>query len=113
MFTGRGARTGVHQGADLFFGGEGQRAGDLRQFFRFHFVQLVIAAHQQGNQRGSAIFNRFHQQSFHGFFDRQVELLHQLSDGFGVRRIDGGHLWVAAARGSFGATASANSMFAA
>ena len=88
----QGARTGFHQGADLFFGGEGQRAGDLRQFFRFHFVQLVIAAHQQGNQRGSAIFNRFHQQGFHGFFDRQVELLNQLGDGFGVRRVDQGQL---------------------
>ena len=50
MFTGPGADR-RSPGADLFFGGEGQRAGDLRQFFRFHFVQLVIAAHQQGNQR--------------------------------------------------------------
>ena len=47
----RAQRTGtcLHQRADLFFGSEGQRAGDLWQFFRFNFVQLMIAANQQGN----------------------------------------------------------------
>ncbi|MPN42147.1 hypothetical protein SDC9_189703 [bioreactor metagenome] len=69
------AWTCFYQRTNFFFGGKGQRAGNLRQFFRFDFVQLVIATNQQGDQRVAAAFNRFHQQGFHGFFDRQVELL--------------------------------------
>ena len=77
----------VNNSADLFFAGEGQRAGDLRQFFRFYFVEFMIAAYQQGDQRVAAIFYRFHQQGLNGFFDWQIELLNQLGDGFRVRRV--------------------------
>ena len=51
----------------------------------------MIATNQQGDQRVAAAFNRFHQQGFHGFFDRQVELLNQFGDGFGVRSINQRH----------------------
>lgn len=61
------AGTGVNHGADLLFGGEGQRAGDLRQLLGFNFIQFVIAAHQQGNQRIFTAFGGFHQQGFDRF----------------------------------------------
>ena len=85
-------RTCIHHGADLRFRCEGQRAGNLRQLLGFHFVQLVIASYQQGNQWISATFSRFHQQGFHGFFDRQSKLLNQLGDSFRVWRINQRHL---------------------
>ncbi len=85
------AWTGIHHRADFCFGREGQWAGNLWQFFCLNFVQFVIATHQQGNQRVAAAFNRFHQQRLNGFFNRQIELLNQLSNGFGVRRINQRH----------------------
>lgn len=87
----QGVWIGVYQGVDFFFGGEGQGVGDLWQFFCFYFVQFVIVVYQQGNQWGSVIFNCFYQQSFYGFFDWQVELFYQFSDGFGVWCIDQGY----------------------
>ena len=91
IYRAEGTRTGVHQRADLFFRREGQRAGNLRQFFCFDFVQFMIAANQQGDQRRFAALNGFHQQRFDRFFNRQIELLNQLGDGFGIRRIHHGH----------------------
>ncbi len=87
-----GARTGVDDSADLSFGSEGQRAGNLRQLLCFHFVQLMIATHQQGDQRISTALYRFYQQGLNGLLNWQVKLLNQLGDGFRVRRIDQGHL---------------------
>ncbi|CNT68803.1 Uncharacterised protein [Salmonella enterica subsp. enterica serovar Bovismorbificans] len=86
-----GARAGINYGANLFFGSEGQRAGNVRQFFRFNFIQFMIAANQQSHQRRLAVFRRFHQQRFYRFFNWQVELFHQLRDGFGIWRIDQSH----------------------
>ncbi|MOA11227.1 hypothetical protein D3C78_1311600 [compost metagenome] len=85
--------TCVDHCANFSFGRESQRAGNLRQFLCFDFIQFVIATHQQCNQRISAIFNGFNQQGFHRFFDWQIELLNQLSDGFCVWRIDQLHLF--------------------
>lgn len=82
---------GINYGANLFFGSEGQRAGNVRQFFRFNFIQFMIAANQQSHQRRLAVFRRFHQQRFYRFFNWQVELFHQLRDGFGIWRIDQSH----------------------
>ena len=82
----------IDHGADFRFRCEGQRAGYLRQLLGFHFVQFMIATHQQGNQRISATFGGFHQQGFHGFFDRQIELFNQLGNGFRIWRINQRHL---------------------
>ncbi|STJ62109.1 Uncharacterised protein [Escherichia coli] len=51
-------------------------------FSAFNFVQLVITAHQQRNQREAAAFNRFNQQSLNRFLNRQIELFNQFRDGF-------------------------------
>ncbi len=51
----------------------------------------MIAANQQSHQRRLAVFHRFHQQRFYRFFNWQVELFHQLRDGFGIWRIDQSH----------------------
>jgi hypothetical protein len=45
----------------------------------FHFVQFMIATHQQGNQRVSAAFGGFHQQRFHGFFDKLPQVASPLT----------------------------------
>ena len=82
------AWTSAYCGADLFFGGERQRRGDDVELLRFNLVQLVIAAHQQRNQRMAALFAGFYHQRLHGFLNRQLELLDQLGDGFRVRRVD-------------------------
>ncbi|CCJ85275.1 hypothetical protein BN133_1652 [Cronobacter dublinensis 582] len=86
------ARPRVDYRADFRFGRERQRACHLRQFLGFHVVQLVIATHQQGDQRIFTAFGGFNQQRFHGFLNRQVELLDQLGDGFRVRRVNQRHL---------------------
>ena len=53
----------------------------------------MIATDQQSNQRVGAAFGGFHQQGFDRFFDRQIELLNQLGDGFRIWCINQLHLF--------------------
>ena len=93
--------TCFHDGTDFFFSSKGQRAGNLRQFFCFDFVQFVIAANQQRNQRVAAAFNRFHQQGFNGFFNWQIKLLNQFRDSFRIRCVNQRHFLSGGCTGFF------------
>jgi hypothetical protein len=45
-----GARPGADGGTDLFLGGHAQGGSDLGQLLRLDGIELVIAAHQQGDE---------------------------------------------------------------
>src|SRR5690606_9780772 len=76
-------------GADLGLGGEHQRAGDALVVGGLDLVQLVVAAHDQGDQL--AFLGGVHHQGLDGLLDRQVVALDQLGDGLGVRGVDQAH----------------------
>ncbi|MNZ43497.1 hypothetical protein D3C78_611000 [compost metagenome] len=80
------AGTGTDGGADLGLGGEHQRAGDLGQVGGLDLVQLVVAAHQQGDQ--GAFLGAVHHQGLDGLGDGHAELGDQLVDGLGIRGVD-------------------------
>ncbi len=86
------ARTGTDSGANLFLGGKSQRCCDQIEFFRFDFVQLVIATDQQRDQRMAALFCSFDQQRFYRLGNGQSKLLNQRGNGFSVRRVDLCHI---------------------
>ena len=73
-------------GADICLGGEHQRAGDQFVVGSLDLVQLMVAAHDQGDQL--AFLGGVHHQGLDGLLDRQAELFHQGGDGLGLGSID-------------------------
>ena len=63
-------------------------------FFRFHFVEFVITAHQQRNQFVAALFAAVNNQGFDGFLNRQIKLFNQLRDSFRVWCINQFHCFL-------------------
>ncbi len=86
----QGAGAGADGGANLRFAGHLQRACHLLQIGGLDFVQLVVAAHDQGNQL--ALLGGMHHQGLDGLLDGQAEALHQGVDGLGVGGVDQAHV---------------------
>lgn len=105
------ARAGTDCRADFRFRGEYQRAGDLLEVSGLDFVEFVVTAHDQSYQL--ALFNAMYHQCFHRFFDGQSELLDELDDGLGVRRIHQAQLFAGRCAPVSRGMASAFSMLAA